>query len=223
MTAPADTLPTPPTEPATLASDPTLVGAGLTELDDRPATTNGLSHDIGTSPPTGMPEQASIDAGAANEVASSSWDREGADTMQASTTLSASGDGWVDVQASRGPAETDTGVSATPAAIPSSNSWAEEVAVEHATTATNGAGETVTSGDDGFHEVVRDHGRGGRGRGFRGERRGNRGDGNYRGRGRGDRDRGDRGDRGEGGHRGRGRGGGYRGRGRGGGSQDAGN
>lgn len=133
-----------------------------------------------------VPQQSTIDAGAANEAAETHWD--GKLSASAETT-----EEWVQVP--RDPAETDTGVAATPAAATGTQSWADDhpesapVSSEPATTAGAGRG-------DGFHEVH--HSRGGRGRG--GYRA--RGDfGGYRGRG----FRGDRGSRGRGGYRGRGR------------------
>ena len=187
-----------------VGSDPTVIHAGLTEIDAEVTDpTNGISNHIETP---SVPEASSIDAGAANAAAETNWEAK----------LSASGtsgpDGWVEVP--RDPAETDTGLTATPAAVMGSQSWAEDVPAETATAA------PATNGGDGFHEVH--HSRGGRGRGgFQGEHRGGgRGRGGYRGdrggegggyRGRG----GYRGDRGDGGYRGRGRGGprGQRGRG----------
>jgi hypothetical protein len=87
------------------------------------------------------------------------------------------------VQVPRDLAETETGVTATPAAtVQATNSWAEEVGAA----ATN-ADEKPAVENDGFSEVRRERGRGRGGRGGRGE---------FRGRGRGGRD----------GHRGGGRG-----------------
>jgi hypothetical protein len=118
------------------------------------------------------------------------------------TSDSPSGEGWVEVP--RDPAETDTGVAATPAAMHNSTSWAEEVNADAA------AEQKTSAENDGFEQVVH-HANRGRGRGPRGDFRGRARGGEYRGRGRGDRDRGD-GER-RGGGRGRGRGGegGYRG------------
>ena len=201
--------PTPPTTeetPAPVQSDPTVLHAGLTEIDDQTAEVPGeISSHVDTP---AVPEASSIDAGAANAAGEADWKPE----------MSASGDigpdGWVDVtEIPRDPAETDNGVTATPAAMTGTQSWAEDFPAEPEQATT-----PLANGGDGFHEVH--HGRG-RGRGGpSGEfRSGNRGRGGYRG-GRG----GPRGDRGgEGGYRGdrggRGRGG-YKGnRGRGDGSQ----
>ena len=183
-----------------VGSDPTVLHAGLTEIDaEATVPTNGISSHVETP---SVPEASTIDAGAANAAAETNWEAK----------LSASGtsgpDGWVEVP--RDPAETDTGLTATPAAVLGSQSWAEDVPAE---TATAVPAAPATNGGDGFHEVH--HSRGGRGRGgFQGEHRGGgRGRGGYRGdrggegggyRGRG----GYRGDRGDGGYRGRGRGGG---------------
>lgn len=208
------------------ATDLTVVHAGLTEIDSAAEPLlNGTSSHIET--PT-VPDASNIDAGAANAAAENNWGPE----LPASATSGP--DGWVEVP--RDPAETDTGLTATPGAMTSTTSWAEEVTSEAAPASTQSVAPPASNGDGGFQEVH--HGRG-RGRGgFQGEHRGGHrgrggfrgdrgGEGGYRGRGgfRGDSggDRGDRGDRGERSERGdrgdRGdRGGerGYRGRGRGG-------
>jgi len=158
------------TEPeAAIQTDPTAANARLTELEDTtiiqtntPEPTDGFT----------APEQTSTAAEAANVVAEASWD------PQASiiTDNSATAEEWVQVQ--RDPAETDTGVAATPAAIHGENSWAEEVGAA--------AEEKAKPENDGFEQVRRDRGRG-RGRGGRGDFRGGRGRGprgdGYRGRG----------------------------------------
>ncbi|MCJ1374891.1 hypothetical protein MMC20_006124 [Loxospora ochrophaea] len=182
-------------------TDPTVAHAGLTELDAPPQpTANGVSHHIDT--PT-VPDASNIDAGAANAAAETNWE------AKLSASAESGPEGWVEVP--RDPAETDTGVAATPAAISSTQSWAEDVPAEAVPAAAPPSTQSGPGTGDGFHEVHHSRGRG-RG-GFQGESRGG-----HRGRG------GFRGDRGgEGGHRGRGgfrgdRGGegGYRGRGRGG-------
>jgi hypothetical protein len=192
-----------------LGSDPTIANAGLTELIDATSLQGPLPNGHSDSEKlTSAPEQTTIDNSAANAIGEG-WD------PQASITTDASGatnDEWVQVSP-RDPAETETGVAATPAGTQSA-SWAEEVgnaaavAPETKSTATNGE-------NDGFEQVSRNRGANNRARGsgrggprgeFRGRGRG-RGDGFGRGRGRGDaQGRG----RGEGG---RGNGGGGRGRG----------
>ena len=186
-------------------TDPTVARAGLTELadtDTKPTAMNGVPEvEQMTSP-----EQSSVTAEAANAVAENSWD------AQASvlTNESGTGEGWVEIP--RDPAETETGVIATPAAKHGGNSWAEEV------TEVTETEEKASAENDGFEQVVH-HGNRDRGRG-----RGRGGD--FRGRGRGDgfrggRGRGDRGDGGERrGGRGRGRGDGFRGGNRGGRARD---
>ena len=184
-----------------------MAHAGLTEIDNPvEAPTNGVPNHVDT--PT-VPDASNIDAGAANAAAGSNWD------------VKSSGEaGWLEVS-QRDPAETDTGNKATPAAMSSTQSWAEDVPSSMPPPAYN---QPPTNDGDGFHEVS--HHRGGRGRGgAQGEYRGgNRGRGGFRG------DRGEGGGRGRGGHRGdrggdgerRGRGqrGGFRGnRGRGDGAQ----
>ena len=162
-----------------IATDPTVAHAGLTEIDAsaEPISNGGPNH-IDTSQ---VPESSVIDAGAANAAAETNWD--------VKASVSSEQNDWVEVP--RDPAETDTGVAATPAAMTSTQSWAEDIPPEPPASAQ----PTSTEAGDGFHEVQ--HHRGGRGRGGQGEHRGgNRGG------------RGFRGDRGEGGGRGRG---GYRG------------
>jgi hypothetical protein len=184
---------------AEVSTDPTIANAGMTELEDTMTfQKTDEPAEVATMAP---PEQSSITADAANAVAERSWD------PQASMTSdSHSGEGWVEVP--RDPAETDTGVAATPAVMHNSTSWAEEVNAD-------AAAEEKPIENDGFEQVVHHQNRG-RGRGQRGDFRGRGRGGDQRGRGRGDRERGD-GDR-RGGGRGRGRGGegGFRGGSRGG-------
>jgi hypothetical protein len=191
-------------EPATASSeadtgvtkaitDPTTANAGMTELED--TTIYQRADELVEADPAAPPEQSSIAADAANAVAERSWD------PQASMTSdSPSGEGWVEVP--RDPAETDTGVAATPAALHNSTSWAEEVNADAA------EGEKTTVENDGFEQVIHHQSRG-RGRGQRGDIRGRGRAGDQRGRGRGDRERGGRGRLrgGEGGFRGGNRGG----------------
>lgn len=174
------------------ASDPTVANAGLTELQDTSATaqTNGIAPS-GTSQPevTTAPSQTSV-GDAANAVAEENWKPQASDSEAAS----ANADEWT--EAPRDPAETETGVQATPAAGQATTSWAEDGSSTQATAGNN-------EGNDGFEQVVHHQrqnsirGRGGaRGRG-RGDSFRGRGRGDFRGRGRG---RGDfRGGRGRGG------------------------
>ena len=166
----------------------------MTELEDTGAVqndTNGYAEpeqDVQSA----LPEQTSIDIGTGNAVAESTWD----------TTASAQ-DSWIEVP--RDPTETETGVTATPAATTgNTNSWAEEMTEGAAVDA------KVSTENDGFEQVVLHRHPRERGRG--------RGRGEFRGRGRGEGHRGsrNRGDRVEGGGRGRGRGEGGQFRGRGG-------
>lgn len=181
----------PPPYEAAGATDPTIANAGLTELQDTktiPIHSNGAD---GTGAAFVAPEQASTGDSAANAVAESKWDAE----ASVHTEASAGGEDWVNVP--RDPAETDTGLQATPAApaaqAENSNSWADEVEAA-----------PVVSENDGFEQVKGRHsehrgrgrGRGGRGDGFRG-----RGRGGQRGEFRGGRGRGGDG-RGRGGQRG---------------------
>lgn len=167
--------------PAYIETDPTIANAGLTELDD---TTTLPTNSAGEIPVDNIvvPEQATTGADAANTVAESAWDPQASIVTDASTT----NEEWVQVP--RDPAETETGIAATPAGVGSTANWAEEVGAA--------AEEKTASENDGFEQVKRDRGRGRGGRGGRGD---------FRGRGRGG-GRGDRGGRGGGGPRG-GRGG----------------
>ena len=205
-----------------VGSDPTVIHAGLTEIDDQAElATDGVSSHVQT--PT-VPEASNIDAGAANAAAETHWE------AKLSASAESGPDGWIEV--ARDPAETDTGLDATPAGMTSTQSWAEDVPSEPTpAAAAPPVAQPTTNGGDGFHEVHHGRGRGrngsqgdyrggNRGRGgYRGDRGG---DGGYRGRGG---PRGDRGDRGadgnyRGGGGGRGGRGGYRGsRGRGEGGQ----
>jgi hypothetical protein len=188
--APAEDLP---------ASDPTVANAGMTELEDTttiPIRTNGTTEEP-SSESVSAPQQVSTTAEAANAVAEANWNPEASIT----TDASGAGDEWVQVP--RDPAETDTGVTATPAAATAENSWAEEVAT---------SAEEQKKENDGFEQVRGRHGehrgrgrggprgRGGefrgRGRGTGGPHRGRGGRGNGEGRGRGGMRGGERGDRG---------------------------
>lgn len=172
---------------ATIGTDPTVAHAGLTEIDhSTEPTVNGVSSHVDT--PT-VPDASNIDAGAANAAAGNDWE------AKDPASVSSGHDEWVEIP--RDPTETDTGNSATPAGMTSTQSWAEDVPTEPTDSMPTPAyAQTPADGGDGFHEVQ--HHRGGRGRGGgQGEHRGNNRGG-----------RGFRGDRGEGGGRGRG---GYRG------------
>ncbi|TVY35329.1 hypothetical protein LSUB1_G006502 [Lachnellula subtilissima] len=97
-----------------IESDPTIANAGLTELD-APAVTslnNGAqeSHEI-----QGVPQNSGFGDGAANAAAESNWDN--------TNDLSQSQE-WVEVP--RDAAETDTGITGTPAAPSNVQSWADD-------------------------------------------------------------------------------------------------
>ena len=166
--------------PSDMASDSTVAHAGLTELDDASAIQAEASNTetaADSSIIAVVPEQTSTGEEAANAVAEG-WDPQ----TSMVTDTSANNDEWVQVP--RDPAETDTGLTATPAAAAqTSNSWAEEVGA-----AVTNAEEKPATENDGFEQVRRERGRGRGGNG-----RGGRGD--FRGRGRGGRD-GNRGGRG---------------------------
>ncbi len=173
----------PTEETPEISSDPTITNAAMTELEDTttiPIRPNGFATSELESVSVSVPEQTSTTAEAANATAEAGWNPE----LSITTDASGTGEEWVQVP--RDPAETETGIAATPAAQPNANSWAEEVA---------SSAEEPKKENDGFEPVRGRHGDArGRGRGGRGGRA-PRGD--FRGRGRGD---------------GRGRGGPYRGR-----------
>ena len=214
----AQSEPVPPTTqeaPPAVESDPTLLHAGLTEIEAeaQPLANGTINH--ADSPD--VPEASNVDIGAANQAAGDNWG------SKLESSMTGGHDEWEVV--ARDPAETDTGLTATPAAPSNNQTWADDVPGESpaagATAPQNG------TGNDGFHEV---HHNRGRGRGaFYGEHRGGRGRGGFRGdrggegggyRGRGGY-RGNRGEEGAGGYRGRGRGGPRGQRGRGGGEATA--
>ncbi|OAA60935.1 hypothetical protein SPI_04959 [Niveomyces insectorum RCEF 264] len=189
-------------EPVT---DPTLANANLTEIESGENTplladkaaplTNGHATEQEQTASTPHAENADVGNAAANAVGESQWDR----TNDNQKELSMSQE-WVEVP--RDPAETETGLAATPAAAANKQSWADEqpenpppvIAPAPATTAAAGNAASAEP-NDGFHQVQRhNRGRGDREGGWRGGGRG----GGYRGRGRG----------GDGRGRGRGRGGG---------------
>ncbi|KAI0202572.1 hypothetical protein F4808DRAFT_66696 [Astrocystis sublimbata] len=166
---------------ATVESDQTVIHAGLTELDINGATeplTNGHTE---TNPHTGAPANSGVSDGAANAAAGGDLD------------TNVNQEGWVEVP--RDPAETETGLTATPAATHNVQSWADDQPENPPEQPS-----APTDANDGFHQVQRNR------------TRGNDREGGYRGRGRGDhRGRGHHDGRGGRG-RGRGRGNGYRGR-----------
>ncbi|KAI1614811.1 hypothetical protein EDD37DRAFT_609297 [Exophiala viscosa] len=171
-----------------IQTDNTVANAGLTELEDTTAIQTNANETESAEPEVvAIPEQAATGDDAANAAAESSWDPQ----ASAITDTSANNDEWVQVP--RDPAETDTGLANTPAAMHGSSNWAEEVGAAAA------AEEKTAAENDGFEQVRRE--RGGRGRGGRGGR------GEHRGRGRGGRGDGHRGGRGG---QSRGRGGGPR-------------
>lgn len=99
-------------------TDPTVAHAGLTEIDTTGATeplTNGHTE---SGPPSGVPANADVSDDAANAAAGSGWDPN--NTMSSSITQ----EGWVEVP--RDPTETETGLTATPAAAGNVQSWADD-------------------------------------------------------------------------------------------------
>lgn len=103
-----------------IGSDPTIINAGLTELDAPSATaiTNGHNQSEPTAEVNaGIPQNSGIDEGAANAAAEAHWDQ--------SADLSTSQE-WVDVKVPRDIGETDSGYVGTPAAPSNTQSWADE-------------------------------------------------------------------------------------------------
>ncbi|KAI0406940.1 hypothetical protein F4802DRAFT_555097 [Xylaria palmicola] len=159
-------------------TDPTIVHAGLTEIDSTGATeplTNGHAE---SAPHSATLTNADVSDSAANAAGESEWDTNTA--MTASMTQ----EGWVEVP--RDPAETETGLTATPAVATNVQSWADDQP--------ENPPEQVAAATDGFHQVQRNRPRGhdresgwrGRSRGdYRGGHRGNFEGRGGRGRGRG--------------------------------------
>lgn len=96
-------------------SDPTIANAGLTEIDAPNATTLTNGHTESNWDSQGIPQNATFGAGAANAAAEANWDQ--------NNDLSTSQE-WVEVP--RDTAETDTGLTATPAAPSNVQSWADD-------------------------------------------------------------------------------------------------
>ena len=181
-------------------SDPTIAHAGLTEIDEGSTKPfmNGHSEDKTAQ----LNDAADVADSAANAAGENQWDPENTNTNNLAESQE-----WVNVP--RDPAETETGLTATPAAPSNTQSWADD----HPEPAAEVTAATTQTESDGFQAVHRHRGRGDReghhhGRGGRGGERGHghhhRGRGAFRGEGRG---------RGRGGERGayRGRGGPRRG------------
>jgi len=148
-------------------TDPTVANAGLTEVEDGSATALTNGHAQEEPSPVSPPGNTDVNDSAANEAGESQWD------IGNETSTSQE---WVDVKIPRDPSETETGLNATPAAPAApanTQSWADD----HPEGAPADANE-------GFHQVQRNRGGRGGGRGFhRGRGGGHRGDGRGRGRG----------------------------------------
>ena len=137
-------------------SDPTLANAGLTELQDSPISAElAASQDASTTPQADQatPPSQTLISDAANQVAEAAYN-------PTSLESSATTDGWVEVP--RDPAETETGLQATPADVNNNTVPAE------GTPARTKRGHRRPRGGEGSR------GRGGRGE-FRGRGRGGRG------------------------------------------------
>lgn len=163
--APAEETPEETTELAAV-SDPTLANAGLTELQDAPV--GAELQDASTTPQADQvaPPAQTLISDAANQVAEAAYNPT---TLESSATT----DGWVEVP--RDPAETETGLQATPAKV--NNNTVPAEGTPAATKGQNG-------GRGGRGHRRPGAGEGSRGRGGRGEFRG-RGRGGRGGRGRG--------------------------------------
>ncbi|KAF2972286.1 hypothetical protein GQX73_g1345 [Xylaria multiplex] len=167
-----------PTAP--VETDQTVVQASLAEIDTGVTEhlTNGHTE---PTPQSAAPINADVSDDAANAAAGSEWDANNA--LGSSITQ----EGWVEVP--RNPTETETGLTATPAAASNVQSWADDQP-ENPPEA-----PASTDAGDGFHQVQRNR------------PRGHDREGGWRGRGRGDYRGGHRGGHHEGrGGRGRGRG-----------------
>lgn len=191
-------------------SDPTIVHAGLTEIDsgaDVPLATesaapltNGHAQTEEVAELAAPIANADVTDAAANAAAESQWDP----TASVHAKDLSMSQEWVEVP--RDPAETETGLEATPAESGNKQSWADEqpenppepapaapvvaAAAAPAAAPASAAAAVPADPNDGFHQVQR-HNRGrserdnnwrGRGGGYRGR---GRGDGRGRGRGRG--------------------------------------
>ncbi|KAK1145448.1 hypothetical protein N8T08_004323 [Aspergillus melleus] len=174
------------------ASDPTLANAGYTELQDPSYTASAPAADEAAPAPENSelnapPAQTQV-SDAANPVAEATWDP----STGGSLTSSATADGWVEVP--RDPAETDTGLQATPAAVEvdAQNAAAAEAVSADAEEASAPKAQKGEASEGAAHQrqpSFRGRGRGGRGRGDGSRGRG-RGEFRGRGRGRGGRGRG---------------------------------
>ncbi|KAI0014944.1 hypothetical protein F4780DRAFT_773873 [Xylariomycetidae sp. FL0641] len=156
----------------TIASDPTIAHAGLTELDTTDTTiamTNGHTE---SRPASALPANVDVSDNAANAVAEAQWDTN--NDLSGSITQ----EDWVQVP--RDPTETESGLTATPAAAGNVQSWADDQP-EH----TSEQVPVPTEANDGFHQVQRTRTRGHEREGsnsWRGRGRGG-GRGGYEGRG----------------------------------------
>ncbi|KAK9772200.1 hypothetical protein AB5N19_00675 [Seiridium cardinale] len=100
-------------------TDPTVAHAGLTEIDTTGATAPVTNGHAESTPAPGIPASADVGDSAANAAAESQWDTANND-LSASITQ----EDWIKVP--RNPAETDTGLEATPAAAGPVQSWADD-------------------------------------------------------------------------------------------------
>ncbi|CAG8957501.1 hypothetical protein HYFRA_00011483 [Hymenoscyphus fraxineus] len=149
-------------------SDPTIANAGLTELDAPSATANG--HSEISSEVQGIPQNSGF-GGEGNAAANEKWDT--------ANDLSTSQE-WVNVP--RDAAETETGLTATPAAPSNVQSWADDQPDSPTEK------PAPANANDGFTDVQRNNrgnnNRGqGQGQGYRGRGRGRGGRGAPRGNG----------------------------------------
>ncbi|KFH42366.1 hypothetical protein ACRE_069170 [Hapsidospora chrysogenum ATCC 11550] len=179
--APVETAAAEPEVAKEVGTDPTVANATTTEIEAGDATALNGQHAAVESVNSSI-ANLQVSDNAANAVAESHWDN----NNEASLSQE-----WVQVP--RDPKETETGLTATPAAVANTQSWADD----HPEQTEPAAPAAPADANDGFHQVQRN-----RPRNEGGNHRG-RGQGNWRGRGgRGDgRGRG-RGNRGAGGPRG---------------------
>ena len=176
----------------TLTTDPTIAHASLTEIEAGDAELSNGHTGQATVQAT---NNADVADNAANAAGESQWDA----GNEASMSLSQE---WVDVSVPRDPAETETGLNATPAALASSTSWADDhpeapaevrlfpqsIRIRREDCADEAClQQPAADPNDGFHQVQgRSRGRGDRDGGWRPRGRGEwRGRGGHRGEGRG--------------------------------------
>ena len=123
-------------------ADPTVVHAGLTEIQEGSAVelTNGHAGEPSTE---SAPSTAEVTDNAANAAGESQWENGNEMTMSQE---------WVDVKAPQETSETESAPVVTPAEPAGSQSWADDHPEAH------GAPAAAADPNDGFHQVQRNRG-----------------------------------------------------------------